>query len=157
MAFMGVRRWPLMGRNPSQMQPDEFLRRHGLRLVAAAAHHLEVLVGGDDEVRLGGDGAVGEFVVVGISGDEVEAERRRDSMDILPHRFHGIHRVEDEGDVRRVGHAGGCLLVFEQDLRAHRPAQPACGPCVKDRPVGMPPLEHGQHHVRIGLGGPLPE
>ena len=26
---------------------------------------------------------------------------------------------------------------------------PACGPCLKDRSVGMAPLEHGQHHVRI--------
>jgi hypothetical protein len=33
----------------AQVQSDEFPRRYWLRLVAAAAHHLKVLVVGDDE------------------------------------------------------------------------------------------------------------
>jgi hypothetical protein len=46
------------------MQPDEFFWRDGLRFIAAAAHGLEVAVSRDNVVRLGGDGAVGKFVVV---------------------------------------------------------------------------------------------
>jgi len=52
-----------------------------------------VLVGGDDEVRLGSDGAVREFVVVGIAGDEVKAERRRDRADYTACMIHKLDEL----------------------------------------------------------------
>ena len=58
------------------MPRDELFRRNGLRLVAAADERGEVLVARDDVVRIGGDGAVGEFVVIAVGGDGAEEEGR---------------------------------------------------------------------------------
>ena len=55
------------------MEPDEVFRCDRLRAVAGADHCLEMMIGGDDEVRICRDGAIGKGVVVRIAGDGVEA------------------------------------------------------------------------------------
>ena len=42
-----------------------------------------MLVLGDDLLGLGGDGAVGEFVIVWVAGDETPAEMRSDAAQIV--------------------------------------------------------------------------
>ena len=48
----------------SRVPSNEFLRCNRLGLVAAAIQNVEMSIMGDDEFRLGGNGAVGEFVVI---------------------------------------------------------------------------------------------
>ena len=70
------------------MQPDEFFRRDRLGTIAGADQGVEMMVGGDDEVRAGGDGAICESVVVGIAGDRMKPVARTDVADAAVQRIY---------------------------------------------------------------------
>lgn len=82
--------------DPGQMEPDEVFRCDRLRAVPGADQCLEMMIGGDDEVRICRDGAIGKGVVVRIAGDGVEAVARADVVDgAVEH----INRGEETPDV----------------------------------------------------------
>ena len=60
---------------------DEVLWCDGLGFVVRADEYLEMMIGGDEAVRIGGDGAVGEGIVIGITDDGMETVRRADVVD----------------------------------------------------------------------------
>lgn len=71
---------------------------------------------GNDPIRLRSDGAVGEFVVVGIGGDDMEMEVRIG----VSHRIVKFsHAIEDHGKSLpslRFEFAREHFFVFEQDF-----------------------------------------
>ena len=65
---------PKFSSRACQMPLDEVLGADGLGLVTGADEGAEMMIGGDEVVGLGGDGAMGELIISGIGGDGVEAE-----------------------------------------------------------------------------------
>jgi len=82
------------------MQSDEILRRDWLRAVAGAGQCFEMMIGGDDEVRICRDGAIGKGVVVRIAGDRVKAVARTDVVDVA---VEDINDGEETPDVLPAG------------------------------------------------------
>lgn len=60
------------------MPADEFFWSDGPGLVAGAVQGIEVAVRSDDEIRIRGDGAIREGIIVRITDDGVEAVIRSD-------------------------------------------------------------------------------
>ena len=63
------------------MPLEELLWRDGLGLVAGADEGAEMVIGGDEVVGLGDDGAVCEDIVIGITEDGMETVMRADVVD----------------------------------------------------------------------------
>ena len=132
------------------MPCDELLRRDGLGLVPAADEHVEMLVTGDDEVGVRGDGAVGEFVVVSVCGDGAEEKGGRDVKEAATseranggHGAHGLRRVS--GGTK----ASHDLFVFKKNIGGDRPGKAAHGPSAEDEMIPVAGLEHGQRDVGV--------
>ena len=111
-----------------QMPLDELLGRDGLGLVAGADEGAEMVIGGDDVIGLGDDGAVGKFIVVRVVGDEVEAVGGGDVMDMRGD-------AEEAGEhlpASQPGALGNHFFIFQQDFRTQGEDDLAIEPCPED-------------------------
>ena len=66
----------------AEMHPDEFFRRDGFGFVTGGFERGKVRVARHDKIRFRRDGAVAEFVVIRILGDDGEPELRFNLSDV---------------------------------------------------------------------------
>ena len=135
------------------MPPDKLLRRDRPRLVAGIFQRVEMPVFRDDPVRLRRDGAVGEFVVIGIGADEAEAESGRDVQHVAVLLADDFHQRKHFSDTAGAGVFANDFLVFEQDFGRDRPMQTAVELCGEDRAGAVSGMEHPEHDIRINDDG----
>lgn len=132
-----------------QEATDELLGRDRLWLVAGAFHGLEVLVEGDDKIRVGADGAVGEFVVVHVVGDGLKAKLRGDELDAsaaLAGKF------DEETDLSPVGSAhltSGDFFVFQEDLIGESPDEFTGQQALPESQPWSRAAKHAHDHIRV--------
>jgi hypothetical protein len=131
---------------------DECLGRNGLRTIAATIQYAEMGITRDDEVRVRGDGAIGEFVVVPVGGNGAKGKRRRDADD-----GPGVNFCQFQKPFERLPPGGtGCpdddFAIFKQDIGGERPGEPPGVLGIEDEGEGVALIESLQHHVGIQHG-----
>ncbi len=74
-----------------QIPRNKLRWRDRLWFVTGVDQGSKVPVVGDDEVGFGGDGSVGESVVIGVAGVEVKVEGRGDTENVFVSLIHQSH------------------------------------------------------------------
>ena len=131
------------------MSRDKILRLERLRFVARVFQRAVVAVIRQDEIRVRGDGAVSESIVIRIGGNGLKAESWIPPEDRPMRRRNEGEECLELLPVRRAVHLQTHLLIFQPDCRRHRDFDLAITDGMH-QPLQTALLpEHADHHIRV--------
>jgi hypothetical protein len=131
------------------MTADEFFRVNRLRLVSRRLECSKVGVFCDHEVGLGGNGAVGELVVIRVSRDNVEPKLRLGKANVAVQLAQQLKQRGDISPPLRTRESDDDFLVFQQIGRGHRRRQPSIQQGAQDGIPWLPPAEDLEEGVGV--------
>ena len=109
-------RFPSKGSVLRRQKPaDELLRRDRSRLVTRAGERVKVMVGGNDPAGLRSNRAIGEGIIILVSGDGMKAKAWADELDVSVQLSQQLEQALHILPASAVGVPADDLLILEQN------------------------------------------